>query len=292
MKFFKDSIAYKFINLMLYGNFWIALGSLSLLWQTTLIYQERFYFDALTGFVFFGTLFLYALHRIVGISKSHAYFQLERYSVITVHKRHIEWYAGIGALMATVCFFFLNRSTQLALIIPGIISLGYVLPILGNKKRLRDLNDIKIFLVALVWAWITVLLPAVEYDLFPGKGILLTFIERVLFIFAITLPFDIRDLQVDEQSAVRTLPARWGVKRTKQIAIGVIGMALTINIICWQQFYYSVPIMVALVLTYLATIILVKKITPERSDYFYTGLMDGTMVLSGVLVGTFIYWFQ
>ncbi len=292
MKFPKDSIIYKFIDLILYGNFWIAFGSLALLWQTTLIYQQRFRFDALTGFAFFGTLFLYALHRIVGMSKAHASFQLARYTVITAHKRHIEWYAGIGAIVAIFSFFQLNRSTQLALIIPGIISLGYVLPILGNKKRLRDLNDIKIFLVAIVWAWITVLLPAIEYGLLPYKGILLTFIERALFIFAITLPFDIRDLRVDEQSAVRTLPAKWGVERTKNIAVGMIGVSLIINIFCWQQFYYSIPIMVALIITYLATIILIKKITPQRSDYFYTGLMDGTMILSGLLVGIFIYLFQ
>ncbi len=292
MKVPENSIIYKFIDLILYGNFWIAFGSLALLWQTTLIYQQQFYFDALTGFVFFGTLFLYALHRIIGMSKAHASFQFERYTVIVGHKRHIEIYAGIGALIASVSFFFLSRSTQLALIIPGLISLGYVLPILGNKKRLRDLNNIKIFLVALVWAWITVLLPAIEYGLLPYEGILLTFFERVFFIFAITLPFDIRDLQVDEQSAVQTLPAKWGIERTKNIAAGMTGFSLGISIYCWREFYYSIPIMVALIITYLATIILIKKITPQRSDYFYTGLMDGTMVLSGVLVSTFIYLFH
>ncbi len=286
------SILYKFTNLILYGNFWIALGSLSLLWQTTLIYQQEIYLDPLTGFVFAGTLFLYALHRIVGISKSHAYFQLERYTVITQYKSHIQIYAGVGAIVATGCFFLLNRSTQLSIIIPGLLSLGYVLPILGNKKRLRDLNDIKIFLVALVWAWITVLLPALAYDLAPTKGIMLSFIERFLFIFAITLPFDIRDLKVDEQSAVRTLPAKWGVNRTKQISIGMLMVALGINLYCWQAFYYSIPIMAALSITYLTTMVLIKKTTPERSDYFYTGLMDGTMVLSGFLVGIVVYLFQ
>lgn len=292
MKIPKDSIVYKFIDLILYGNFWIAFGSLALLWQTTLIYQQQFYFDALSGFTFFGTLFLYALHRIIGMSKAHASFQFERYTVIVGHKRHIEIYAGIGAVVATICFFQLSFSTQLALIIPGLISLGYVLPILGNKKRLRDLNDIKIFLVAIVWAWITILLPAIEYGLLPYQGIVLTFIERVLFIFAITLPFDIRDLQVDKQSTVRTLPAKWGVERTKNIATGMIGVSLIISIFCWHQFYYSIPILIALIITYLATIILIKKITPQRSDYFYTGLMDGTMILSGVLVGLFVYLFH
>ena len=136
------------------------------------------------------------------------------------------------------------------------------------------------------------MLPAIAYDLAPTKGIILSFIERFLFIFAITLPFDIRDLKVDEQSSVRTLPAKWGMKRTKQISIGMLLVAIGINIYCWQAFYYSIPIMAALMITYMITIILIKKTTPERSDYFYTGLMDGTMVLSGLLVGIVVYLFQ
>ena len=292
MKFSKNNIVYKVINLILYGNFWIALGSLMLLFQTTLIYQQKIYFDALSGFVFSGTLFLYALHRIVGISKSHAYFQLERYTVITRYKRHIQIYAALGATIATICFFLLNRPTQLAIIVPGLLSLGYVLPVLGNKKRLRDLDNIKIFLVAIVWAWITVLLPAIAYDLVPRQGVFLSFIERCLFVFAITLPFDIRDLKVDAESAVATLPARWGVPQTKKVAIGLVLIALGINIYCWIQLYYSIPIMVVLSITYLITIILIKIITPRRSDYFYTGLIDGTMVLSGCLVWFVVYFFQ
>jgi len=292
MKFSENNIVYKLINLVLYGNFWIALGSLMLVFQTTLIYQQKIYLDPLGGFVFAGTLFLYALHRIVGISKSHAYFQLERYSVITRYKRHIQLYAAFGAVTAGICFFLLNRPTQLAIIIPGLLSLGYVLPVLSNKKRLRDLDNIKIFLVALVWAWITVLIPAIAYDLGPSQGILLSFIERCLFVFAITLPFDIRDLKVDQESAVATLPAKWGVPRTKNVAICLVLTALGINFYCWFQLYYTIPIMVVLSITYLITIILIKIITTTRSDYFYTGLIDGTMVLSGCLVWFVVYFFQ
>ena len=274
----------KFINLLLYGNFWIALGALSMLAQTSLIYRGQFQLDALGGFVFFGTLCLYAIHRIVGMSKAHEYFQLHRYAVITRYKSHIQIYAVVGGIGAAVSFFLLNTNTQLAIIFPGLLSLAYVLPVFGNKKRLRDLDDIKIFLVAGVWAWITVGLPAVTYEIGHPQGIVLTFIERFLFVFAITLPFDIRDLGVDGESAVQTIPRRIGVRRSKFLAgiclFGAMGCAVG----CWWEFYYSVPILVAVSMTYLVSLGLVYLTRGDRNDYFFTGWMDGVLVFSGGMV--------
>ena len=281
----------KFINLLLYGNFWIALAALSLIGHTSFIFRGQFVLDALVGFSFFGTLCLYAIHRIIGMSKAHEYFQLNRYTVITRYKFHIELYAVLGAIGAGLCFLFLKSNTQLAVVIPSLLSLAYVLPIFGNKKRLRDLDDIKIFLVAGVWAWITVILPAVEYELLPYRGIVLCFIERTLFVFAITLPFDIRDLSVDGQTQVKTIPGRIGIYKSKILSAFCLLGAMSIAIVCWWEFYYTFPILVALVVLYLFTLGLIILTKQERSDYFFTGWLDGTMVLSGVLVGIASYYF-
>lgn len=274
----------KFINLLLYGNFWIALGALSLLIQTIIIYQGQFVPNPLAGFVFFGTLCLYALHRIVGISKAHEYYQLHRYAVITRYKSHIQVYAVIGGIGAGICFFLLKRPVQVAVILPTLLSLGYVLPVLGNKKRLRDLNDIKIFMVAGVWAWITVVLPATAYSISHSYGIVLTFIERFLFVFAITIPFDIRDLAVDGQGQVRTIPARLGIKKSKILSGICLLTAAGCAVLCWQLFYYSIPILIASLITYLISFGLIHATEPNRDDYFFTGWLDGTMILSGLSV--------
>jgi len=105
------------------------------------------------------------------------------------------------------------------LVIPAILSLGYVLPFVKGNKRLRDFDYIKIFLVAIVWGVITVLMPILERTTDLTLSHLLILLERMLFIFAITLPFDIRDLKIDAHIDVKTIPSIIGIGKTKKLAL-------------------------------------------------------------------------
>ncbi len=256
-------------------------------WQSQWIFEQQFQFDIFSAFIFLATLFLYAAHRIVGISKLHEYFQLERYSVIATFKTHIQFYAVIGLLGSAICFLYIERSVQLALLIPSIVSLGYVIPFLGNKKRLRDLNHIKIFLVAIVWAWVSVLLPALQYQQPLNSMLLFMAIERAFFIFAITLPFDIRDLKIDQHSNVKTLPAQFGLAKTKYLAYATLLVCVGIAALLLQQHFYTPLVFIALITSYFFAGSLIYLSIPNRHDYFYSGLMDGTMIVQFLLVYLF-----
>ena len=61
----------KFIDLIFYSNLWIALCASAMCWQTQFILTGKTELNWLLGLIFFATLFLYALHRIIGISKVH-----------------------------------------------------------------------------------------------------------------------------------------------------------------------------------------------------------------------------
>ena len=174
------------IDLVLYGNFWIALSALAMTVQTQFILTRTISWSPYLGLVGFSTLMIYAIHRYIGLKKVRIFTDTGRYSVIEKFKKHILFYAIIGGIGAAICFFYLSIKMQLALILPGLISLGYVIPILGGKKRLRDLNHLKIYLIAVVWAWITVILPMLDEDLLGtnNSATLLLFLERMLFVFA------------------------------------------------------------------------------------------------------------
>lgn len=274
----------KIIDLMLYGNFWIACCAMALCFQMQLILEIPLALDVLVCFAFFATLFLYAAHRIVGISKLHEYFQVERYGVISTFKQHIRIYAFIGFMGSLICFFYLSRPVQIALLIPAIVSLAYVIPVLGTNRRLRDVNHIKIFMVAIVWAWVTVLLPGLEYGKNIDLNLIAMFIERALFIFAITLPFDVRDLKVDAHSDVKTIPAQIGTANAKHLAAASLILAFLIALFLYRNGIYTSPVLTGLVLSYVSTTLLVYLSDPKRHDYFYSGLMDGTMVFQFLLV--------
>jgi len=186
----------KLIDLILYSNLWIGLCAAAMCLQTQYILNNKVEWNWLVGLIFLSTLFLYALHRIVGFKKIKNFKNIERYAVISNYRSHIIIYAVLAGIGAGVCFLKLSLQIQLSLFIPALISLGYAIPFVSGKKRLRDFNYIKIFLIAIVWSWVTVLLPAIEIDKIWTPEIWMVAAERSLFIFAICLPFDIRDMEI------------------------------------------------------------------------------------------------
>ncbi len=275
----------KLIDLILYSNLWIALGAMAMALQTQLLLSNNIRFTSLISFIFCSTLFLYAIHRIVGIQKVKGFLNMERFAVIASYKSHIIFYAIVAGLGSAFFFFQLEWKIWMYLGIPAFISLGYVLPVFGKQRRLRDFSHIKIYLIAISWAWITVLLVALEenHAIYEWEIIVL-FVERTLFVFAITLPFDIRDLKVDQTNAVKTIPMLIGIKRTKVIAYVCLFLCCVLASINSLMIWNHMESGVALFWTYLATAILISYTTDQRHDYFYTGLVDGTMVFQFVIV--------
>lgn len=277
----------KFTNFLLYSNIYIAFCAVAMTAQTLYIYDINIKTSpALLGLVFFSTLVIYALHRLVSLSKIDKSLEVERFNVIGTYKQHIQIYAGLGILGGGVCFFYLNRPTQYALLLPALLSLGYVIPFMGNKKlRLRDVHFVKIFLIAIVWSYVTVLLPFLECEITIGFRELGILLERVLFIFVITLPFDLRDWEIDQRNQVRTIPATIGVKNTLRLAF--------ITLVIWVLLVfkiYNLSIALALLISGISTGILVYYSPKQKHDYYFTALMDGTMILQYVLVLLSVYF--
>ncbi|MDB4728145.1 UbiA family prenyltransferase [Saprospiraceae bacterium] len=281
----------KFIDLIFYSNLWIALCALALTWQTQLLLTKEMTWSPVIGMTFCSTLFLYALHRIVGLVKVQQFTNAGRYKVISTFKNHIIIYAFLAGFGSAYYFFRSNLNVQLALIIPALISLAYVLPFLNGKRRLRDLGIIKIFLIAIVWAWVTVVLPSLEMNEFNDPAVWIMAVERALFIFAITLPFDIRDLKVDAHNQVSTIPSKIGILKTKRLGMFVlIGMVILVQI-NYQIGFYVKPVSFALLLSIISTYYLIQNSDKNQHDYYFTGAMDGTMIFQFLLVwGAFVLY--
>ncbi len=278
---FRSMFLKKLIDLILYSNLFIACCAVAMTWQTQLLLGHSIGFTPLVGLIFCATLVIYALHRLVGMSKVKEFLEVERYRVIQQYRHHIWAYAGLALLGGTVSFFLVPFSVQIIILIPAVLSLGYVIPFLGKKSlRLRDIDMLKIFLVAGCWAYVTVLLPAAESNMLSSPHIWWMATERSLFVFAITLPFDIRDLKVDGHNQVRTFPAVLGLEKTLSLT-GVILMIFS----CLVYFNYSdIKIISAMLLSAVSTFIFIWLSPKYRHDYYFTGLMDGTMIIQFLLL--------
>lgn len=264
----------KCINWLLYSHTFIALCAVAMTLQTTYLLPKISTSSTLLGLVFFSTLAIYALHRLVSARKLGDALSIERFSIIKTYQHHIWGYTIVGVIGTGVCFLWLPWRLKAALLVPGLLSLGYVLPFFGKQRlRLRDVHYLKIFLIAGVWAYVTVVLPAIEQSL-AWERILPIALERALFIFMITLPFDLRDVHLDAHHAVKTLPTRMGTSSTLYLAT-IIGILWSILIGC----LYPAPSTWGLWASGIYAWGLVCYAPNVNHDYYYTGLIDGTMLV-------------
>ena len=278
------SFIHKFTNFVFYSNLWIAIAATCSVWQTLLFIDQRPISISLPLliFTFSATLFIYAIHRIEGLKKVEAFKTEGRYLVISRFKFHILIYAILGALSTMISFFFLSWTSRLSLFIPATLSLGYVLPALSQNRRFRDIHFVKIFLIVLVWAWVGVILPMIECKIVLDQKIGWMILERMFFIFAITLPFDIRDLDIDQHTNVKTIPSTLGINKSKLLAILSLGLMLAC---CWMNMlngWYALNQFSFFGIHAIISGIIIHFVDKKCHDYYFTGLLDGTIVLQFV----------
>jgi 4-hydroxybenzoate polyprenyltransferase len=270
---------------LLYSNCWIATAALCLSFQTEFLLLGHLSLRPLHGFIFFGTIFIYSTHRLVSLKRIHRKDWQERFWYIARGQKWLYIYTLFSLLIATVFYLWLPPKIKYLLLLPGILSLAYVFPVLRGGRRIRDVHFIKIFLIALVWAWLTVWIPAFDLHLQTQLVLWPMGLERLFFVFAITLPFDIRDLLLDNQQSVKTLPGLIGMSATRRLAFSLLLGMLTMTGIATYQNWYPISAAIALLTSAALAMVLVYRTNPDRSDLYFTGWLDGTMILQFLLVG-------
>jgi 4-hydroxybenzoate polyprenyltransferase len=170
------------------------------------------------------------------------------------------------------------------------LSLLYVLPVFKGK-RLRDLPYLKIFLITGVWVSVCVALPALALGKAWWTTDAIIAFEKAYFIFALTIPFDIRDRSWDAALGVKTIPLSMSedveqksVEKPKKLAyfslILSFLMALVLVIAKNYSFWTLFKIGVSLIITYF----IIKKTDDTKDDYFYLFYVDGMMILQSLIV--------
>ncbi len=142
-----------------------------------------------------------------------------KYVVMTnAYLKQVQLISMLALVLAFYHLYFLKLDVWIGLGLLTFLSGLYALPVLPNAKNLRSLGGFKIFIVAVVWAGTTVVLPLLEAGIRPSWDYGVEFLQRFLLVLILILPFEIRDLKYDPL-ALQTLPQRYGVLKTKQIGI-------------------------------------------------------------------------
>ena len=262
------AIIRKFIELIIYGNIWISLGAVALTLNTFLVMDWSVNSDFLL-LVFFATTLSYCFQRIVR-HKSGALINSARHQWVYSQKKFLYALIIISFCISGSLFFILFSFYELLYFSPLIIiALFYAVKMFS--KSLRDIPFIKIILIAFSWAAVTVLIPAYINEEFSANDTWSLFILNFIYIFALVIPFDIRDLNFDEPEK-KTIPQLIGMKAAKHTAIILLIICGLLSFALLKETVFLVPV-------YLVSIIVLFQIDDKRKELFYAWGIDGLILL-------------
>lgn len=176
---------------------------------------------------------------------------------------------GLVSIIFAVCYLKFQSLLIFSLI--GILSLLYALPY--TQIKFREIPQMKLFLIAFAWSSTIVLIPNAQYDLWSWS-VLFQLIGFFLFITAITIPFDIRDLACDKLKLM-TLPQRIGINKAKQISYRSLGLSFLL----FSEFKTFNITILSLILTFIIAAFLIHKTRPESNKWLVAFWVEGISVL-------------
>jgi len=272
----------KILDFYFYSSIHIAISATLFIVQTYILLSIDIDYNYLL-FLFSSTLFLYLLHNILGIFTSHNQVIREKIGIIRKMKSTLIPFLIISGIISIYSFLNLAFDEIISLSVFAFISIWYVLPIFGDGKRLSDYPIIKIFMVSLVWAAIATIIPLSDTNMSKvAKAII--FMEKYLFIFAITIPFDIRDIEFDSSRAVKTIPIIFGKRNSIVISIFSLLCALGFVFLLYDSDIYMINQTIAMTIGYITSIVIVIFSENKTSDYYFTGIVDGLPIFNFIMV--------
>ena len=275
----------KLTRTLVFGNIFVAACAYFL----TL---EELYFDGKLAllnpsslFVFFSTLLIYNYRKLFFADRELSPPVTERAKWIVSNRSTLAIICLTSVFGILISAFNLSGKTLLLLLPLFFISVLYATPFstkMDSAKRLRFLPYVKIFLVAGVWSTVTVLFPVVENDseMLFSNAVIFSFITRFIFLFAITLPFDIRDIEVDARNKIKTIPLALGEKNTVRLALAALvlfmGMYGFSFLFMENQNRYKA---IGYILSGICSFALISQSSKNKNEYFTSFWIEGLMLL-------------
>ncbi|MBW1296734.1 hypothetical protein [Aquimarina litoralis] len=208
-------------------------------------------------FSFAGTIVAYNFVKYATISKLY-------HRRLTKSMTGIKVLTGISAIAFAYFGYQVSFDTIVYMLPFVLLTILYTVPIFPNKKNLRSVAGIKIFIIGATWMGITVLVPVLYTEGSIDFDMIIEMVQRFLFIVVIMLPFEIRDLQFDDKE-LETIPQKIGVTRTK--VFGSIVLVVFLLLTAFRVELTSTEILSTVFVT-IITLLFLWGTDKKQSEYF------------------------
>lgn len=259
----------KILKFIVYSNLWISFGASFLAYLVFAINNIEPNFNYLL-FVFFSTLFSYNLQRVARLKQIKASSPNAWISNNSIIAKGLLIASSVGALVTIPIFNYPFLGFWLAIL--GLISVGYSL------KNFRGLPYLKIILISLSWAITCGLIPTLFMNEAPISLIIKNTNWIFFYILAITIPFDIRDIGIDEDHQ-KTIPQWVGIPNSK--LVGQISLVIALITLF---FLTTSLVLFGLFISFVLAWILIRNSFPQKQELYFSFLVDGHIILQFLLV--------
>ena len=266
-------LAKQLLGFYINSSIHVALSVFSLTW-VTLIEYNLLYDENTLYFVFYATITGYNFVKYFGVAKFH-------HRSLASWLKAIQIFSFFSFLFLCYYAYQLEKNTLVCIAIFGAITFLYAIPFLPKRlfldkqHNLRSIGGLKIYLIALVWSGVTVFIPLINQQYIIDADVVLTGLQRYIFVIVLMFPFEIRDLRYDSLK-LSTIPQRIGVKQTK--IIGVLLLVLFLFLEFFKNNINVFNIIMLLIITFITMLFLVfSKI--EQRPYYSSFWVEGIPIL-------------
>ena len=261
-------------NFYINSSIHVALSVFSLTW-ITLLTLNLSYSESALYFVFYASITGYNFVKYFGIAKFH-------------HRRLANWLKLIQ-ILSFICFFLmcyyaaqLTLKTYVFIVSFAVLTLLYAIPLypIRHNNTLRSISGLKVYVIAIVWAGVTVFIPLINSDFNINTDIVLLGIQRFLYVLVLMLPFEIRDLKFDNLE-LSTIPQRLGVKKSKTIGVLLLLVFLLLEFLKDETTVNSI-IVLLIVSIITALFVIFSKV--EQNKYYSSFWVEGLPILWLILL--------
>lgn len=274
-----ESKAVQIFNYIIFGNIFIAICAVFMSHYTFAVFDSPVNYTLL-GFVFFAAISSYSFHSYLPTTEKE-YSEKVKWSIS--HRSYFMALLIIGAIGSTVFLFFLEQDLKLILALI-LFTILYSSPKLKFEKFsfFKRFGTAKTLYLASIWTLVTVSLPLSTMDLITGNAGILFFVNRFLLIYAICILFDLKDKDYDIQRGIKSIITILDEKKI-ELLFFICLILFFISSLVLYIFRDSGLMVLTLIAPGALLIFLFQKSKETKSDYWFSFLLDGIMMLSPIL---------
>ncbi|MFC5044171.1 hypothetical protein ACFSTE_12315 [Aquimarina hainanensis] len=249
------------------GSIHVAIAVCCLVVVTFMKYELPIDYQFLI-FSFLGVIVAYNLVKYANVSKLY-------HKRLTGSMRGIRFLTIACAVLFLYYTFLMPLRTVVILVPFVLLTVLYAFPVFPNKKNLRSYAGVKIFIIGIVWAGVSVLMPIIHVRIAIDMDVLVETIQRFLFVVVMMMPFEVRDLQYDDED-LGTIPQMIGVTRAK--VFGGVLLVFFLLLTGAKEELMSAEILSTISITAISLLFLwgTKK---EQSEYFCSFWVESVPIM-------------